>query len=105
MFYNVLGNAAVYHTNGISQPGGLTNTVPFSNLQSGYYWSVTELAPNASAAWNFITAFGYQTSTLITSPTMHGVCSLVMLVPCLYPQQYGYSVQLFLVFLTWLRTK
>jgi hypothetical protein len=55
MFYNVLGNLAYYDTSGNgAQPGwGLSNTGPFSNLQSGYYWSATEYAPNTGYAWFF----------------------------------------------------
>lgn len=39
----------LYYTAGItsSSPG------PFSNVQSGYYWSATECAPNTNNAWNF----------------------------------------------------
>jgi len=56
MFYNVLGNVAYYDTSGnASQPGwGLTNTGPFSNLQSDNYWSATEFAPSTTnVAWYF----------------------------------------------------
>jgi hypothetical protein len=44
LYYNVLGNAA---------GGPLTNTSPFSNVQSNHYWSSTEVAPNPSSAWFF----------------------------------------------------
>jgi len=62
MFYNVLGNLAYYDTSGNSaQPGwGLTNTGPFSNLQSSYYWSATEYAPSTSSAWFFGMSNGSQ---------------------------------------------
>ena len=50
LFYNVLGNTA----------GSLSNTGPFSNVQSGEYWSSTEYAPNAGNAWRFFFDDGYQ---------------------------------------------
>ena len=55
MFYNVLGNTAYYDTSGAYQAGyGLSNTGPFSNLQSDYgYWSATEYVPNTDRAWSF----------------------------------------------------
>jgi len=58
MFYNVLGNTAFYDTSGTqtgctSPDDCLTNTGPFSNLQSFNYWSSTEYAPITSSAWNF----------------------------------------------------
>ncbi len=65
MFYNVLGNTAYYDTSGVATgctvPNYcLTNTGPFSNLQSGGYWSSTEYAPNPSDAWYFGFSIGYQ---------------------------------------------
>ena len=42
-FYNALGDTA----------GSLSNTGPFSNVQSNYYWSATEYAPDIGDAWNF----------------------------------------------------
>jgi len=62
MFYDTLGNLAYYDTAGnVAQPGwGLTNTGPFSNVQSFYYWSATEYAPNTNYARNFDMGFGYQ---------------------------------------------
>ena len=61
MFYNVLGNMAYYDTSGTFQPGhGLSNTDPFSNLQSGGYWSATEYAPDTSYAWCFNMSDGGQ---------------------------------------------
>lgn len=58
MFYNVLGNTAFYDTSGFATgctaPNYcLTNTGPFSNLQSWGYWSATEYAPITSYAWHF----------------------------------------------------
>jgi hypothetical protein len=43
LFYNALGNTA----------GSLTNTGPFSNVQSNNYWSATEYAPDTTSAWLF----------------------------------------------------
>jgi hypothetical protein len=58
LFYNTLGNLA-YCDPGTSttcshQSGwGLSNTGPFSNIQSARYWSATEYAPNTDYAWIF----------------------------------------------------
>ena len=62
MFYTTLGDKAYYNTSGVGpQAGwGLTNTGPFSNVQSDDYWSATEYAPNTSYAWYFNTGYGYQ---------------------------------------------
>jgi len=55
MFYDELGNKAYYNTSGSGpQSGwGLTNTGPFSNVQSDVYWSGTQYAPDSSNAWGF----------------------------------------------------
>jgi hypothetical protein len=56
MFYTTLGDKAFYNTSGVGpQSGwGLTNTGPFSNVQSYPYWSATEYSPNTTAsAWFF----------------------------------------------------
>lgn len=59
MFYNVLGNIAWYDTNGLATGCGapdycLTNTGPFSNLQSERYWSATEVVDYGDSwAWAF----------------------------------------------------
>ena len=47
MFYDTLGNKVYYDTsgNGPQSDWGLTNTGPFDNVQSDYYWSSTEYAP------------------------------------------------------------
>ena len=50
LFYNVLGNTA----------GLLSNTGPFSNVQSNYYWSATEYAPYTSRVWGFHMGLGFQ---------------------------------------------
>lgn len=69
MFYDTLGNLG-YCAPGGGTPStcegpqsgwGLTNTGPFSNMQSGVYWSGTAYAPSPSAgAWVFVTFDGYQ---------------------------------------------
>ena len=51
LFYNVLGNTT----------GSLSNTDPFSNVQSSRYWSSTEYALNTGYAWLFNFGNGYQT--------------------------------------------
>jgi hypothetical protein len=50
IWYTELGNTA----------GSLTNAGPFMNLQSNYYWSGTEYAPNTTSAWLFGPLDGYQ---------------------------------------------
>lgn len=50
LFYTVLGNTVV----------SLSNTGPFSNVQSFNYWSATEFAPGASDAWYFGMDTGFQ---------------------------------------------
>ncbi len=66
LFYDTLGNLAYYDTSGnSSQPGwGLTNTGPFSNFQSGNYWSGLEYAPTTSWAWVFFSNNGAQGNNL-----------------------------------------
>lgn len=71
MFFNVLGNASLYDTSGVATgctaPNYcLTNTGPFSNLQSDVYWSATEYAPDTAKAWIFDMYIGYQESDLKT---------------------------------------
>jgi len=57
MFYDILGNSAIFDTSGNAQAGGLTSTgangVEIENFQSGQYWSGTEY--NFSNAWYFST--------------------------------------------------
>ena len=50
MYYNVLGNTA----------GSLTNTGPFSNLQSSGYWSATRPIANFRFSWTFNFGNGFQ---------------------------------------------
>lgn len=53
LFYNALGNSA----------GSLSNTGPFSNIQSYGYWSATEFAPDDTLyAWLFYMSDSYQSS-------------------------------------------
>ena len=65
LFYDTLGNLA-YYTPGTGtgpQAGwGLTNTGPFDALQSFYYWSGLEYAPNTGYAWVFYFGYGIQDS-------------------------------------------
>ncbi len=49
LFYNVLGNVAY----------SLTNTGPFTNVQS-FYFSATEQSPNGNGAWGFDMSNGVQ---------------------------------------------
>ena len=59
MYYVNLENLGQYATDGTNpQPGwGLTNTGPFTNLRSSYYWSGTDYSPIPNGAWLF--HFGY----------------------------------------------
>jgi hypothetical protein len=62
MFYDTLGNKAYYDTSGSGEQSGwgLTNTGPFSNLQSSEYWSDVGYAPDADFAWLFLFYDGLQ---------------------------------------------
>ncbi len=61
MFYTTLGDKAAYDASGNPQASyGLTNTGPFSNVQSDFYWSATEYAPSTYNAWVFNTSNGLQ---------------------------------------------
>lgn len=63
MFYDTLGNLAAYDTSGNPRPGtwGLTNTGPFSHMQSSVYWSGTAYAPSPDInAWYFFNGSGFQ---------------------------------------------
>ena len=64
MFYTTLGDLAFFDTSGHwPQVGyGLTNSGPFSNVQSASYWSATEYLPRGNTyAWDFNTGSGQQT--------------------------------------------
>jgi len=50
LFYNTLGNNA----------GELTNTGPFSHVQSSFYWSATDYPADDNLAWYFGMQDGYQ---------------------------------------------
>jgi len=52
LFYNILGNTA----------DSLTNTGPFININSSYYWTATTFAPNSGREWAFNMGTGYQTN-------------------------------------------
>jgi hypothetical protein len=62
LFYDTLGNKALYDASGNYQSAGygLTNTGDFLNMQFYSYWSGLEYAPDTSFAWGFYTSFGYQ---------------------------------------------
>jgi hypothetical protein len=62
MYYDTLGNLADFDAGASPQSGwGLTNTGPFSNMQSDAYWSGTAFAPSpADDAWVFVTVNGVQ---------------------------------------------
>lgn len=62
LFYDTLGNLAISDTSGndLQTGWGLTNTGPFTNLQSNDYWSGTEYAPDQYFAWFFNFFTGYQ---------------------------------------------
>lgn len=64
LYYNVLGNTAYWDINGV--PVGctgpnicLTNSGPFSNIQS-YYYSTTEFPPDTNSVWAFDMRYGGQ---------------------------------------------
>jgi len=73
LFYDTLGNLAQFDTTGTQQAGsGVSNTGPFSNLQTGndenhYYWSATEYAALSTRAWMF--DFGPSTTQSIALKT------------------------------------
>lgn len=67
MYYVTLGNKGFRTPNDASpgsyveQPGwGLSNTGPFTNVQSNFYWSGMEDTPYPGSAWLFFTADGGQ---------------------------------------------
>jgi hypothetical protein len=66
MYYNTLGNLGYCDTAATCpQTGwGLTNIGPFYNVQSYYYWSATERAPDY--AWSFDLGYGPQYNPLKT---------------------------------------
>jgi hypothetical protein len=60
LYYVTLGNKGVATASGDFQPGfGLSNTGPFSNIQSAYWYGV-EYAANTNFAWSFFTDYGGQ---------------------------------------------
>jgi hypothetical protein len=62
LYYETLGNKALYDTNGVlNQSGwGLVNTGPFTNMKSSFYWSGLEYATFAGWAWFFNNTSGEQ---------------------------------------------
>ena len=61
LFYDELGDKALFDTTGAVQPGaGPVNTGAFTNLESYYYWYGTEATLNSADAWAFRTTHGYQ---------------------------------------------
>ena len=59
MFYNEFGATAGQD---ILAGSNAANLALFTNVQSAYYWSGTEYAPNPGNAWFFYTSGGYQTA-------------------------------------------
>ncbi len=70
LFYASLGNKAFCPPGDASCSGGpqtgygLTNIGDFQHLQSDFYWSGTEYAPNSGSAWVFYTNYGGQSAYL-----------------------------------------
>ncbi len=64
LFYTELGNNATFNTAGNPQSGGLANSGPFSNVQTGAYYHSSLVAGNASAEWRFSFRDGLQTDDL-----------------------------------------
>ena len=64
LFYIELGNNASFDTAGHPQSGGLVNSGPFSNFQTGAYYHSSLVAGNASAEWRFSFRDGLQTADL-----------------------------------------
>lgn len=70
LFHNTLGdigycgpsNTTEFTCTGRQDGYGLTNTGPFSNIQSYFYWSATEYAPITDVAWLFGFDSGDQTT-------------------------------------------
>jgi hypothetical protein len=62
MFYTELGNLGYYDTSGNwPQAGwGLTNSGPFDNIQSYFYWSDSYYTPDSGVAWFFHFDLGVQ---------------------------------------------
>jgi len=63
LFSNVLGIVPYKDTEGNNSPDwdGVSNTGPFSNILSGYYWSSTPYIPDGNIAWVFSTFYSHQT--------------------------------------------
>ncbi|MEW6600626.1 MAG: hypothetical protein AB1499_06625 [Nitrospirota bacterium] len=67
LYYTELGNLGAKDADGNFQSGwGLLNTGDFQNLQTDFYWSVTESSANPSMAWLFNTYNGIQNNFIKT---------------------------------------
>lgn len=65
LFYVTLGNQAIFDSTGVFQSaGGLTNTGPFSDLRSSWYWTGTHDSPG-DFVWMFAMNSGAQ---FVTDP-------------------------------------
>ncbi len=61
LFFTTLGDTSYYDASHNVQPFyGLTNTGPFSNIQSSSYWYATVYAPDTSRTWDFSANVGQQ---------------------------------------------
>ena len=62
LYFNSLGNIALYEFDGTPRSAGygVTNTGPFSNLRQAGYWYDLEYALDTNGAWKFDFRFGYQ---------------------------------------------
>ena len=69
MYYTELGNECYNQPPDYCNPleGGLKNKGPFTNLQSGLWWSGTGYASNPEEAWTFHFGDGYQGPTSLVN--------------------------------------
>lgn len=66
LYYNTLGNSALYDTSGNTQAGGgLKNTGPFSIWTTAGYWTGRDYAPDTGNAWLFDLLGGAQDGRLV----------------------------------------
>ncbi|MEW6715429.1 MAG: hypothetical protein AB1306_10115 [Nitrospirota bacterium] len=75
LYYSELGNKGYCSTsNTCPQSGwGLSETGPFMNLQSGWYWSGTEYAANTTLAWTFDMSAGTQSGGYKAADSFLGI--------------------------------
>ena len=64
LFYTELGNSAAFNAAGNPQPGGLVNSGPFNNIQTGGSYHSSTVVGNANAEWRFLFRDGSQDSDL-----------------------------------------